>query len=639
MSEIEEDVSEEEESVREKRVGESEKRVHQSEERHREREESREQEEDIDYFARPADPSMLQSFLDYHPQQNAKNPLVQRVLTCKNGTNRRWLTYCERRHTLFCFVCMAFGKIGDSSIFITGMSDWRHVHQRTEEHEKSSAHRICAEAFLLRCSKADISSRFAGNQLSAHREQVRKRRRVLERIVDVVKVIGKRGLSYRHSGNEAAYTLDDDTIDHGNFLELIILLGKYDVCLKEHLHNCVERSKKLHESSGIRGRGSLVTLLSKTTVNTVIDTVGHPIQDCISSEVQKAGMFSIQLDTTQDITSQDQCSIILRYVTDTVHERLVALVRCEASTGQYFVNLISDVLDHLKLDKDMCIGNATDGASNMQGQYKGFSALMASQSPTHVHVWCYAHVLNLVLSDTTQTVIESGTLFSLLNDISVFINDSYQRVILWETQAQDKSHRRLSPIGETRWWSKHDVIRKVFGHFGKPQNALFSDAVLTLEAIEKKENEKATVRAKARGFKEGLLKYETVLTAQIFLRIFEQTTPLSKYLQTKGMDILSAHRMVLATQESLKSIARDFKSVKAAADTFVQWANDDLERRVEETSLEVESALPQKRGRKKKTEQEKWPMMSPLWILRECLKSVFTTEFWTLLLRPFIGVS
>ncbi|KAE8287218.1 hypothetical protein D5F01_LYC15187 [Larimichthys crocea] len=58
--------------------------------------------------------------------------------------------------------------------------------------------------------------------------------------------------------------------------------------------------------------------------------------------------------------------------------------------------------------------------------------------------------------------------------------------------------------------------------------------------------------------------------------------------------------MVLATQESLKSIARDFKSVKAAADTFVQWANDDLERRVEETSLEVESALPQKRGRKKK---------------------------------------
>ena len=31
--------------------------------------------------------------------------------------------------------------------------------------------------------------------------------------------------------NEAAYTLADNTIDHGHFLELILLLGKYDVCL------------------------------------------------------------------------------------------------------------------------------------------------------------------------------------------------------------------------------------------------------------------------------------------------------------------------------------------------------------------------------------------------------------------------
>ncbi len=372
-------------------------------------------------------PSDLQRFLDYHPQQNTRNPAVQKVLICKDGTSRKWLTYCERRHALFCFVCMAFGKT-DNSIFITGMSDWRHVHQRIEEHEKSIAHQTCAEAFFLRCSNADISSIFASSQMSAHREQVRKRRQVLERVVDVVKVLGKRGLSYSHMENEAAYTLDDNTIDHGNFLELILLLGKYDVCLKEHLDDCIEKSRKLRQSSGTSGRGSLITLLSKTTVNSVIDTIGHLIQECISKDVQKAGMFSVQLDTTQDITSQDQCSVILRYVTETVHERLLTVVKCQAS--------------------------------NMQGQYKGFSALMTSQSPTHVHVWCYAHVLNLVLADTTQTVIESGTLFNLLNDIAVFIRESYKRVNLWEKQKQDKSHRRLSPIGEARWWAKHDAVKK-----------------------------------------------------------------------------------------------------------------------------------------------------------------------------------
>lgn len=79
-----------------------------------------------------------------------------------------------------------------------------------------------------------------------------------------------------------------------------------------------------------------------------------------------------------------------------------------------------------------------------------------------------------------------------------------------------------SPIGETRWWSKHDALKKVFCHSGKPQNGLFTDAVL----------------------------------------------------------------------EGLKSIGRDFKSVKAAADTFVQWTTLNIERRDEETDVEVESALP-----------------------------------------------
>nr|XP_054590119.1 52 kDa repressor of the inhibitor of the protein kinase-like [Nothobranchius furzeri] len=570
-------------------------------EQERDLEEEESESQGIDYFARP-EPAMLQAFLDYHPQQNTSNAVVMRVFSRKDGSSRKWLTYCKERHLLFCFVCLAFARRTDTSTFITGMSDWRHVHVRTEEHEKSTTHKTCAEAFFLRCSKGNINSLFAGSQLSAHRAQVKKRRQVLERIVDVVKVLGKRGLSYRHVENEAAYTLSDNTVDHGNFLELIVLLGKYDACLREHLNDCIEKSKKSHQSSGSKGRGSLITLLSKTTVNSVIDALGHLIQESITSDVKKAGMFSIQLDTTQDITGYDQCSVIIRYVTEAVQERLVSIVRCEAFTGQYFVNLLCGVLEHLKLDHAMCIGNATDGASNMQGQYKGFSALMAAQSPTHVHVWCYAHILNLVLADTTQSVIESGSLFNLLNDIAVFIKESYHRVNLWEKQTQEKArHRRLSPICETRWWAKHDALQKIFGHFGKPEDGLFLDVVLTLEAIEKREKEKPAVRAKARGFKESLLKHETVLTAQIFLRVFEQTTPLSKYLQSKGMDILSAHHMVTVTQDSLKSIARDFPTVKEAADRFVKQTNQKLEEKEEHTDMEVEAALPEKRVKKRKS--------------------------------------
>ena len=99
---------------------------------------------------------------------------------------------------------------------------------------------------------------------------------------------------------------------------------------------------------------------------------------------------------------------------------------------------------------------------------------------------------------------------------------------------------------------------------------------MTLNAIRNLENIKYPALIKAKGFIEILLKYETILTAQIFLRIFEYTTPLSKYLQTSGMDILSANRMVVNTHDILQNLKGDFNGVKDAADTFVKWANDNL---------------------------------------------------------------
>ena len=42
--------------------------------------------------------------------------------------------------------------------------------------------------------------------------------------------------------------------------------------------------------------------MSKTTVNSVIDTVKLLIQESISSEIQEAGMFSFQIDTRHNLT-------------------------------------------------------------------------------------------------------------------------------------------------------------------------------------------------------------------------------------------------------------------------------------------------------------------------------------------------
>ena len=427
------------------------------------------EEETYDYFARPKSVDL------FHPQQTPNRKLPY-IFHTKNGINRKWLAYCERTHTLFCTVCLAFTKPSAfDSFFVTeGMKDWKHVHQRIEEHKISHLHQDATEAYFLRKNKGDMASRLAGNQLSQRQEQVRRKRQVMDRVISVIKVIGRQGLSYRGKEFETAYTLEDQNLNHGNFLEMIMLLGMYDVCLQQHLTQCIEKSKAQHKA-GSRGRGSLVTLLSKGTTTKVIKVIDQLIKESIANEVRKAKIFSVQIDTTQDITAKDQCSVIVRYVTDVVHERLVALVDCEASTGDYFVSLLKDTLAALNPDVSCCVGCATDGAANMQGSYKGFSALLSNEAPNQIHVWCYAHVLNLVLADTTGSVIQSVTLFNLLNDIAVFIKESYKRMRQWEETSTNRCHRRLSPIGQTRWWAKDAALKKVFGCFVSPDGALDVD--------------------------------------------------------------------------------------------------------------------------------------------------------------------
>ena len=153
-----------------------------------------------------------------------------------------------------------------------------------------------------------------------------------------------------------------------------------------------------------------MTLMSKTTVNSVIEAIQQLIKERLSSEVTQAQMYSVQVDTTQDLTARDQCSVVVRYVTDTIHERLIAVVQCLSSTGEDFLNLLKQTLESCGIEMKNCIGNSTDGAANMQGTYKGFSAWLSKESPGQVHVWCYAHVLNLVMSETTSVVIAAASL-------------------------------------------------------------------------------------------------------------------------------------------------------------------------------------------------------------------------------------
>ena len=556
-------------------------------------------------FERPK-PCDRGPFFAWHPIQPVEDKCLKfppnKVFKRKNGSKRMWLSYNDTKEALYCTVCLAYAKDTENA-FTEGMSDWKHVHQRIQEHEKSKQHNACAEAHLLNLNHKGIEDLLFAEQRQVKRDQVRTNRQVMERVIDIVKLIGKRGLSYRGSKTEAASSLEDYLLDHGNFLELVKLLSKYDPLLQRHLDKVIKKSKQnsTKGKKGKKGRGSKLTFLSKTTVNSVIHSIASLMKEKISDEVNKAGMFSVQLDTTQDISVKDQCSVILRYIDqqNEIQERLLAVVVASDTSGKGFLELLKTTLEKYNIDIQHCIGNATDGAANMQGVYNGFAAHLNKESPSQIHVWCYSHVLNLVIRDSTSAVIAASSLFSLLNGLATFFRESHKRMSIFEEVTGKQVRQRLQTIGETRWWAKDAALSKVFGSGTTFDKCLYVDVLLSLQAIEESTSTSAELRAKARSYKESLLKFETIMTAFLFLKIFQITSPLSKYLQSEGMDLLKAHQLVMGTLGSLAEIQRDVDGVHSSANQFIEWATSELESRGDE-SLVIEDSFPEKRIRKRK---------------------------------------
>lgn len=516
-------------------------------------------------------------FFKAHPVQPFNNVIFNPLLAYyrvkdNNNYKREWLTYEHSSKLFYCTFCLAFSK--NSNRFTIGcQSNPRHLYQRLCEHEKSVDHSQCIDSYLLYSKQKDLYNMFTKEKQA----EKCKKRAVLDRIIETIKMIGKRGLSYRGAKNaEAAYTLNDATIDHGNFLEVLILISKFDPLLKDHINNAVLKSSKFHNNNKVTGKkssgrpGSLVTLLSKTTADYIIEAIGQLMRKCISDNINEVQFFSIQIDSTQDINVHDQLSVIIRYVNTNVNERLLGFVRCISGKGEYLCKLVCELLKKSGLDLNKCVGSSTDGAANMRGEYNGFTAWLKKEVPEQIHVWCHAHILNLIMTDVTKICLECVSFFGLLSSIAVFVRESYLRMNKWETTSK---YKFISIIGETRWWAKDRCVSKIFGSFHNPKDALFVDIVQTLDEIYNTPNFTSDVRFKAKVYVDSLLKYETIILSQIFLQIFSSTTPLSLYLQTKGLDIFQAYKMVKQTTNILNEQSRNFENILEASNTFTEWAN------------------------------------------------------------------
>ena len=103
--------------------------------------------------------------------------------------------------------------------------------------------------------------------------------------------------------------------------------------------------------------------------------------------VREAGIYSVQINSTQDITSTYKRSVILRlfyvystfilrFVSENVKERLFGVVRSHSANAAELCNLLIEVLQKQNIDISKCNSDSIDGPSNMSGQYNGFTAFL-----------------------------------------------------------------------------------------------------------------------------------------------------------------------------------------------------------------------------------------------------------------------
>lgn len=152
-------------------------------------------------------------------------------------------------------------------------------------------------------------------------------------------------------------------------------------------------------------------------------------------------------------------------------------------------------------------------------------------------------------------------------------------------------------IGETRWSGKSNAATAIFGKFAEPSSTVFVNLIICLSCISEAENFDSKTRHEAKILLMPFLKFDTILTAFIYLRVFEKVGPLSTYLQTRGLNVLVAFKMVEKAAIALKSQSRQFDDVHDHAIQFARMANAHIIQRTE-AILEVETELPVKRKRK-----------------------------------------
>ncbi|CAF3454693.1 unnamed protein product, partial [Rotaria socialis] len=268
------------------------------------------------------------------------------------------------------------------------------------------------------------------------------------------------------------------------------------------------------------------------------------VLDRILREIQQGKYFSIMIDETTDISKLEQVSLVVRYTNDQfkVHEGFMGFARTTEMTGEALFNLLLEWLKKLNLDVKNIVAQSYDGASPMQGEYKGVAARLKQIAPCGIYIHCNGHILNLCLVDVSTRVSSIRNNFGIVSSLYNLIENSAKRHAIFEEIQEEAGLQSLTikQMSDTRWTCRWDCLKVVLIRY--PQ------IISTLQLIEAPESHLLL---------HSMESFDFVFHLFIMSEIYLLTNILSKYLQSSQISITQALKQVKMTVDTLKSLRNE----------------------------------------------------------------------------------
>lgn len=484
---------------------------------------------------------------------------------------RDWLSYSPHLDKVFCLYCILFANNSSKTWTQFGFSRWKDAVHCIIIHETSSKHIDATLKFKIRESSLPLLP----SVIEKRKSQISINRELVKQLIDIILYLGRHSLALRGHREKFSDSL------RGNYKDLLLLFSSHSPIIASYL-------TKLQT----QGRSTL-SFISWERQNQMIDAISSYIAKKIVDAISKSGIFSISMDTSFDVSRSEQLSFVVRYVDETtgcVRERFLAMKSTPSTSGQSLMVAFEEICKKNNLLwKENLIGQSYDGASNMRGQYNGLQAYIRDINPHASYVWCWAHRLNLVITDSVSCCLNALDIFGTLETLYDYVSSSKNRVWLFEKfqkQRYPKSQiKRLKRVDTTRWNSQSSALTTVLETF-----------LAILDLLDAVRNGEGASDRRAGSDAGNLKSYMTterfVYSAVIFKKLFLLLHPLSKMLQSPDLDLFAAADMVNQTKKHIFSIRNEesFQQLVIEAKTFMSSLKEDIEF----------ASLPIIRSRKKK---------------------------------------